>query len=123
MVAYTVKPGALYPALFSNNKPITPHTMYHLFQHKSGKLKNKYDFAFVSKGRFISGSNQGYENKTALLKIIFNQATVNGSHHVHVQDETRVRPVVMYLVRNLPLKNIIISDSFKKPSKPYMPQK
>lgn len=42
--------------------------MWHLFKHKN----KTFDFAYVVNGKFICGSNQGYENRSDAIKTLFN---------------------------------------------------
>jgi hypothetical protein len=96
--------------------------MFHLFQHKTGKLKGKYDFAFVSKGRFICGSSpQGYNNKSDVYKSVMTLVNYSGCNCFNIQDDTEQRSVVYKAYKNLPKRNIIISIIGSKPKKPYIP--
>lgn len=44
--------------------------MWHLFKNSEGK----YEFAFVNKGKYIAGTNQGYEKKKAALRSFYSLA-------------------------------------------------
>jgi uncharacterized protein YegP (UPF0339 family) len=96
--------------------------MFHLFQHTSNKLKGKYDFAFISKGKYICGSNQGYENKEDAIKSVHSVATHKGGVYCWVQDDTEVKSVIMCAVKNVPKRNLIITPTTLKTAKKYIPQ-
>lgn len=83
--------------------------MYHLFQHTTGKLKGKFDVAFVRKGRFGAGSNQGYNRKRDAISLI---KAMGGNQF---QDDTQ--NVVYIFVSGRFIKSV------QKPSKPYSPSK
>jgi|VirMetMinimDraft_7_1064189.scaffolds.fasta_scaffold26600_4 hypothetical protein len=83
--------------------------MYHLFQHASGKSKNKFDIAFIRKGRYGAGSNQGYNRKRDAIALI---KSMGGKRF---QDDTL----------NVVYEFAVDGGFFragKKPSKPYIPQ-
>lgn len=100
--------------------------MFHLFKHSEGSLKGKYDFAFVSKGKYICGSNQGYGRKAAVLKAILSVVSnFSENYGAFIQDDTFEKPTVnVYYKKNG--KVCILSYSTQKPlkpSKPYIPNK
>ena len=93
--------------------------MIHLFKHQSGKLKGKFDIALVVRGKYIVGSNQGYERKIYCLKSIQSIGSQWGGLWRYVQDDTG-KPTVSTLHK---LGNkIVLTPVKRKPSKPYQPQ-
>lgn len=96
--------------------------MLHLFKHSDGKLKGKYDIAFVVKGRYIVGSNQGYNTKRdaykPMLALCRGLPVVGALGSCKFQDDTLDKPVVVIL--NLNGTTFHTSD---KPSKKYIPNK
>jgi uncharacterized protein YegP (UPF0339 family) len=97
------------------NHKIKTTIMFHLFQHTSKKLKGKYDFAFISKGKYICGSNQGYENKKDALKSLSLVSTA-------FQDDTLDKPLMLWLeVEGRKISTSEIKTA-TKPSKKYIPQ-
>lgn len=63
--------------------------MFHLFKHSKGKLKGKYDFAFISRGKYICGSNQGYSRKQGVYNAIITIAkTEKDGFSTYIQDDT-----------------------------------
>lgn len=97
--------------------------MYHLYRHEKGKLKGKLDFAFITNGRYISGSSQGYENKMEPYKAMMAIAKYHGSVAYQFQDDTGIKPVMMYAVINAPKKNLIITTIALPTKKKYIPNK
>ena len=93
--------------------------MIHLFKHQSGKLKGKFDIALVVRGKYIVGSNQGYERKIYCLKSIQSIGSQWGGLWCYVQDDTG-KPTVstLHKVGN----KIVLTPVKRKPSKPYQPQ-
>jgi len=97
--------------------------MFHLFQHSNGKLKGKYDFAFVSKGKYICGSNQGYSRKKSAINAILSilkSVRVDGcdSYYLKVQDDTLPHSKVFSFWDD----NVVIGSA-TAPSKKYIPNK
>lgn len=97
--------------------------MIHLFKHTApGKLKGKFDIALVSKGRYIIGSNQGYERKSGAVgaaRSLVKTIDTNGYYiGFNFQDDTFDPPVVYAVFGSRrPQKSPLI------PSKPYIPNK
>ena len=89
--------------------------MWHLFKHETGKHKGKYDVAFVVKGKYKVGSNQGYNKKSDAIKCALTNRVCE-----HVQDDTLKVPKVLfcYLSGN---KKGLTSPSALKPQKRYIP--
>lgn len=88
--------------------------MWHLFKNK----KKQYEFAFISKGDYIAGTRQGYENRFDALKSLnylvrkpVPSATFAG---ILVQDDTGLIPVIISLY---PKERQVMTTN--KPSKPY----
>ncbi len=92
--------------------------MVHLFKHSKTGF---YDIAFVVKGRYICGSNQGYENRNDAFKAILSVANIFKAHSFIFQDDVPSKSIVYYAVKNLPKKNFIVSATSTKPSKKYIP--
>lgn len=80
--------------------------MWHLFINSD----NLFEFAFVSKGRYIVGSKQGYERRakalSALKSINFSKhlGAIYSGHNspgkadnffVDIQDDTKTEPVIL----------------------------
>ena len=63
--------------------------MFHIIKHQSGKNKGKFDISFIVRGKFIFGSNQGYENITDAYKAIFSAAKHFQSQSFEVQDNVK----------------------------------
>jgi len=96
--------------------------MFHLFCHQSGKLKGKYDFAFVKNGRYICGSNQGYERRGGVYKAIISimDSVFSCSYLVYttlIQDDTFKIPVVFKLNDD----GVLMEIKGLKPKKKYTP--
>lgn len=95
--------------------------MVHLFRHTHGKNKGKFDIAFVVRGRYIVGSNQGYNTKRgaykAMIALCKGLPVVGALGSCKFQDDTLVKPIVVQLVSN---GNTYHSTN--KSSKPYQPQ-
>jgi hypothetical protein len=93
--------------------------MWHIFQHTEGKLKGKFDFAFISKSRYISGSNpQGYSRKAGCIKSLRLMMKQMHSELIEIQDDTKYPPVVFILS----MKGALVKAGVK-PDKPYIPNK
>ena len=84
--------------------------MWHIFKHTSGKLKNKFDVAFVKKGKYGAGSNQGYNRKRDAISLI---KSMGGKQF---QDDT-LNEVYEFAVDGGFFR------AGKKISKPYIPNK
>jgi uncharacterized protein YegP (UPF0339 family) len=95
--------------------------MIHLFKHHKGKLKGKYDIALIVRGKYIVGSNQGYENKKDAIKSIQSIGVQFLSYSFYFQDDTFDKAIVFYAVKNSPLKNYIITRTEIKPHKKHQP--
>ena len=93
--------------------------MIHLFKHDDGK----FDIALVVNGKYIVGSNQHYENLKGVQNAIMAISKSCGVNCAHYQDDTRVKPVIVYMVVNLPTKKIIVDDTNLKPKKKYITYK
>ena len=75
--------------------------MVHLFKHERGRLKCKYDFAFVTNGRHKGSSdNQGFENLNDAIKSLVSLSKDFGSTMFTYQDNTGEMPIQndVYLV-------------------------
>jgi hypothetical protein len=75
--------------------------MIHLFKHERGRLKGKYDFAFVTNGRHKGSSDgQGFENRADAVESLISVAKDFSSTMFTYQDN--VQPVAfkvdVYLV-------------------------
>jgi hypothetical protein len=68
--------------------------MFHLFIHTKGKLKGKYDFAFIEGSKYICGSRQGYENFYDAMKEIYRIGTSFFQFNPTFQDDTEFTSVV-----------------------------
>jgi len=97
--------------------------MFHLFAHSKGKLRGKYDFAFVVKGKYIAGSNQGYEKKDSVFKAILSFAKHFGNLFVDVQDDTFKNSMVYNVMPQSKGRMLFKSESEIKPKKKYIPGK
>lgn len=89
--------------------------MFHIYKNK----KNKFEAAFVSKGRLVfHTSPQAYERKSSAVNAIQSLLRFTESGSSFFQDDS-VKPSVVYLVfeRGKPefMKN-------KKPAKLYIPK-
>lgn len=95
--------------------------MIHLFEHQKGELKGKYDIAFIVKGRYIVGSNQGYNTKRGAYKPMIalckGLPVMGALGSCKFQDDTYEKPIVVTL-----LSNGTTYHTKTKPSKPYQPQ-
>lgn len=94
--------------------------MVHLFRHETGKLKGKFDFAIVRRGKYICGSNQGYEKKTAAVRSIVGAKecfTDNLFPCVILQDDTSIPS----RRSKYDLRGRLLSSFFLPKSKPYKP--
>ena len=68
--------------------------MVHLYKHESGKLKGKYDFAFVTNGRHKGSSDgQGFENRMDAIKTMVSVGKDYNSTMFTYQDNTDKIPV------------------------------
>lgn len=85
--------------------------MWHLFKHLNGEYKNKYDVAFVKKGKYGAGSKQGYNKKKDAVTLLVSMGAI------FYQDDTTAKPTVIQIFR----KEIPIDAPFPKPAKPYQP--
>jgi hypothetical protein len=96
--------------------------MIHLFKHSKGKLKGKFDIALVVRGKYIVGSNQGYERKSgcynAMIAICRTLPVVGRLGSCKFQDDTFDKPLVV----DLDAGNKMTFSSTKKPTKKYQPQ-
>jgi uncharacterized protein YegP (UPF0339 family) len=90
--------------------------MFHLFQHQKGRLKGKYDFAFVKNGKYICGSNQGYENKSGVFKALRSLIAFMGNQRMVFQDDCDNSSIVCGLY--LQGKPTLV---LQKPKKKYIP--
>lgn len=63
--------------------------MFHVYQHQRGKNKGKFDVSFIVRGKYIFGSNQGYENQSDAYKAIFSAAKSFNSLAFSVQDNVK----------------------------------
>jgi ribosomal protein L30E len=95
--------------------------MIHLFKHSKGKLKGKFDIALIVRGKYIVGSNQGYEKRRqalkAMMSIAHNIPSVGRLGSVKFQDDTIEIPVV-YVLNS----GFIQYEQPIKPHKKYQPQ-
>lgn len=57
--------------------------MWHIYCNKRGL----FEFAYISKGRYIAGTRQGYERKKAALKALAKLGNTKETR-VTVQDDT-----------------------------------
>lgn len=76
--------------------------MIHLFKHSKGKMKGKFDIALVNKGRFIFGSNQGYNKKSvainAIRSILHSVGFGNPKHDcIYFQNDTLLKSALFYV--------------------------
>lgn len=86
-------------------------------------MKGKYDFAFVNKGKYICGSNQGYSKRRSAINAILSilkSVRVDGCDacYFNIQDDILPHSKVFALWDD----NVLI-ESTKKPSKKYIPNK
>lgn len=91
--------------------------MWHLFKHTNGK----FDFAFISKGKYIAGSQQGYENRSDALKSLnymVRKPMPAGKNYGSflVQDDTGTKAVVIALH---PREHQVLTKV--QPSEKYVP--
>lgn len=95
--------------------------MFHLFKHSTGKLKGKYDIALIVKGKYIVGSNQGYNRKrgalSALISICKSLPDWGNLGSCVFQDDTKEKSEVF----SLDLSGTTYKST-QKPSKPYTPK-
>ncbi len=96
--------------------------MIHLFKHLSGKNKGKFDIALVVRGKYILGSNQGYERKSSCynaLKLIVNEVGFSSPVHevIYFQDDTDMNKYYIAIHDKKPTLRV----QQGKPSKPYTP--
>ena len=89
--------------------------MWHLFKHETGKHKGKYDVAFVVKGKYKVGSNQGYNKKLDAIKCAFLYADSED-----VQDDTLETPKVYFYYKSWDKKLCCMKSDFN-PRKRYIP--
>jgi len=90
--------------------------MIHLFKHQSGKLKGKFDIALVVRGKYIVGSNQGYERKIGAINAI----RVAWTEDVYFQDNSFEKPVVYRMPSAGGKRPMYLT--VRRPHKPYQPQ-
>lgn len=86
--------------------------MWHLFKNNQ-KL---FEFAFISKGEYIAGTRQGYENRSDALSALNHLARKSIIYYgsILVQDDTGKEPIVIAL---FPRERQVMTKN--KPSKPY----
>lgn len=88
--------------------------MWHLFKTRN---KKQYDFAFISKGRYIAGSKQGYSRRIdaakALYHLLITPVAIPGAKFT-VQDDTDEKPVIGQLA-----SDGTVHLTGQKPGKPY----
>jgi uncharacterized protein YegP (UPF0339 family) len=88
--------------------------MWHLFRNK----QKQFEFAFISKGRYIAGTKQGYENRSdalSALNFLVRKPMPGGSFYaILVQDNTGEKPVVIALYTQG--KQVLTNN---KPAAPY----
>lgn len=83
--------------------------MWHIHRHTA--QSNKYfDIAFIKRGKYIVGSNQGYRKHSQCIKTL--RMIDVGVY----QDDTKVKPVIVVIENGKP---VTIDKS--KTSKPYKP--
>lgn len=93
--------------------------MFHLFKHLSGKNKGKFDIALISIGRYIVGSNQGYNRKSGAFNAIRIMCMEIANGVIAFQDDTFSVSVICQID---PSEKGVLKTAVK-PSKPYIPNK
>jgi len=96
--------------------------MIHLFKHQSGKLKGKFDIALIVKGKYIVGSNQGYNRKggaiNAIVAIMDNVFYESDADPEMVMQDDTVSPPLTFTVND----KKELTRYLTKPSRPYTPK-
>lgn len=86
--------------------------MWHIYKNK----QNKFEFAFIRKGRYIAGTKQGYNRmSTAIESLVSCREVVAG--YFEVQDDTGEKPVIVRIT--IIEGRIITEDIDLKTSKVY----
>ncbi len=94
--------------------------MFHLFQHAKGKLRGKYDFAFIKNGNFICGSSpQGNDQRKSVYKAMYAICQANQGINITFQDDTLEKPVI-YFLSKIGTKFILTVTKYKA-KKRYAP--
>lgn len=90
--------------------------MYHIYRHTKGKLKGKYDFAFISNGKYICGSSpQGYDRRGGCISAIRMMMRKLEILSLYYQDDTTTESGVWFLSQ----KERFLKEE-KKPARPYI---
>jgi hypothetical protein len=91
--------------------------MWHLFKNSD----NKYEVAFIKKGKYIVGTRQGYEKKKAALKaaMIAGGCDDRYSLRLWIQDDTL--GIVLQVDTDSYGREFKVKASNEKPGKPFKP--
>lgn len=89
--------------------------MWHIYRNPSNK--KLFEVAFVSKGKYIVGTRQGYAKKASACRAIVSAVNPTGS--ILVQDDTGDRPVLKYIHHDGSLSLSVSTKAGKK----YIPNK
>lgn len=92
--------------------------MWHIFKNKQGK----FEVAFVTKGRYQVGSNQGYTRKSgckAVLKSVLKSMQTVSDNSLLFQDDSLPESKVFWIFKS---GQVTFADNVK-PVKKYLPQK